>query len=243
MAIFVDEPKRKQRAGWLFFLLLILLIVLVIGYPEWEIRYRNAQVETIPNPPAFREESRRVMPDAVGGFRPDVMEGRIFQHRFSQEGATSGRSPDELTITFPHPVALHGLHVSADCWKDTRLVEFAGGVDQKPAYQTNGNETILFHVTFATTDTAGVIEETFWYPRPFFVEPGQAIRIGAWIQNNSPDERFVSPEFVIYFTGREAASPPTQPRRSVAPTIPPSMPPLPDGETKPRKPPKKPTAD
>ena len=240
MAIFLDEP-RKRRVGWFFSFLVILAIVLVIGYPEWELKYRKAQVETIPNPPSFKEERRMVKPVNGTPFRPDRMEGRIFQHRFTQGAATAGRSPDELAIHFGQAVEIHGIHVSADCWKDTRLVEFAGGIDQRPAYQTSGDATILFHSTFATTDTAGAIEETFWFPKPFRIEPAQAIRIGAWIQNNSPEERFVSPEFVLYFTDAESAPPPpsVQPRRPQAATKPQPLPVLPEADTKPRKPSKK----
>lgn len=243
MALFFDEPKKLRPSGVVTFLV-ILAIVLVIGYPEWELKYRNAQVKTVPFPAAYKEELRKVTSVNDGGFRSDGMDGRIFQHRFTQEGATAGRSPNELVITFDHPIELQGIHVSADCWKDTRLIEFVGGLNQKPAYQTNGDTTMLFHSTFATNDTAGAIEETFWYPLPFRIKPNEAIRIGAWIQNISPEARFVSPEFILYFTGLEAVSTPLpQPRRSWAPPKTQSLPPLPGEEIKSRKSPKKPTVD
>lgn len=195
MVVHFDSQKKKDSSWLLPVLLIIIAIFLAFNFSELELRYRNSKVVTKPDPASYNVSKKSII--KVGSDKK--LHGRIFQHFFSQAGSTSGRSPDELSIQFDHPAKIHGILISVDCWKSTRLVEFAAGINQKPAYQTKGDHETLFHVSFATNNTAGKIDEQIWFPEPFKLTPEDSINIGAWIQNVSPDKQSVSPEIIIYY--------------------------------------------
>lgn len=179
-----------------FGIFLAALIGFLVQFDEWELRYKTGRTVTVSEPQSYDVHSVKVAPrDNEGG----GMHGRIFQLPFKQAGRTSGRSPSVLSIQFEKAVEIHGIVASVDCWKSTRLVEFAGGLNQTPAYQTNGPNEMLFHVSFATNTTAGKIDEQFWFKEPFLASTDDLLNIGAWIQNISGAESSVSPEFIIYF--------------------------------------------
>ncbi|MBI4412352.1 MAG: hypothetical protein HY541_07710 [Deltaproteobacteria bacterium] len=173
------------------------LFFISINFAELELRLKNSRVKTVAMPETFdvQTEILRKMADDDGR-----MHGRIFQKHFSQKGSTSGRSPDELSVTFSDPVEIHGILMSIDCWKSTRLVEFAAGINQKPAYQTKGENEMLMHVSFATSHEAGKIDEQVWFPKPFLMGPSDSLNIGAWIQNVSSKKQSVSPEIIVYYS-------------------------------------------
>lgn len=209
MALYLDTPK-KTNFGWIGILALIILVLLLSNYPEWELRYRNSKVVTLPSPSQFKSKEVTI---AKGEANDDSGHSRIFQHPFGQIASTSGRSRDELVIRFDAPVEILGIVASVDCWKSTRLVEFAGGINQKPAYQTNGPNDMLFHVSFATNHEAGKIDEQFWFPKPFSLKTTDSINIGAWIQNVTSQTQNVSPEFIVYYSWIEPPQQTWRPRK------------------------------
>lgn len=192
----IYQDRRKKSLSWIAYLILIIVGIAFINYPEWELRYKTGQVTSNPTPAKFDIHERHI------SFQPHEgknLTSRLFQEEFHQEAKTSGRSSDELSLSFDGDVEIYGLLFSIDCWKSTRLVEFAAGIDAKPAYQINGDQPMLFHVTFATNNTAGSIDEHIWFPEPFHLESTQKINIGAWIQNISSKSQSVSPEIIVYY--------------------------------------------
>lgn len=187
----------KLNLSWLKILVFAVLIFAGSNYSELELRLKNSRVKTAPTPDQFNVQTEIIN-------KPDNddkrLHGRIFQKHFNQEGYTSGRSPDELSVKFSDPVEVHGILMSVDCWKSTRLVEFAAGINQKPAYQTKGPGDMLIHASFATNHEAGKIDEQVWFPKPFLLSPSDSINIGAWIQNVSPKKQGVSPEIIVYYS-------------------------------------------
>lgn len=195
MALFYDEPK-KNNWTWVLSLILIAILIVFSNYEEWELRYKTAKTKTRPAPTNVVGKKYLV---SKGDEKNHELKSRLFQHLFHQDGRTAGRSADELLIQFDQPALLYGILISVDCWKSTRLVEFAAGINQQPAYQANTQSAMLFHVSFATNHQAGKIDEQFWYPVPFFLNPGDSINIGSWIQNISSKTKSVSPEMIFYF--------------------------------------------
>ncbi len=176
-------------------LLAALLAVFLLGLPEWEMRYRNFRTEKRPNPPQFITHTREVL--RCKKPRTELC-AYIARELFSQLPYTSGRSPDELELSFSEPIEILGFLASADIWKATRLVEFAAGLNQTPAYLANGAD-VFFHASFATNTEAGKIDEHVWFPHPFSAGNQDKLRIGAWIQNSSGSPQTVSPEFIVYY--------------------------------------------
>lgn len=210
MAVFYDEPKKRNWA-WLGWLSLLFIIIFVVNYPEWELRYKNSRVKTVSLPTKFNTKLYNVTKDensVTGAFN-----GRIVQSTFSQERYTSGVSPDEMSIRFDQPVEIHGLLMSVDCWKSTRLVELAAGINQKPAYQANSKNNMLMHVSFATNNQAGKIDEHIWFPKPFVLTPQDSLNIGAWIQNVSRKKQTISPEIIVYYSWAPTPKPTWRRRR------------------------------
>ena len=196
MSLITDSPKKTNWA-WAGTLFLLLLIVLFSNFSEWELRWKNSRVKTVPTPAKFDVLQKTIKKEGNTDHR---LHGRIFQKHFSQAGYTSGRSPDEISIKFDSPAEIYGILMSVDCWKSTRLVEFAAGINQKPAYQTKGDAEMLLHVSFATNHEAGKIDEQVWFPKPFLLDPSDSINIGAWIQNVSSSKQSVSPEIIVYYS-------------------------------------------
>ncbi|MBI2340513.1 MAG: hypothetical protein HYU99_09165 [Deltaproteobacteria bacterium] len=182
---------------WPTIFLLAVLFFISINFSELELRLKNSRVKTVPTPPMFDVQTETLTKPPGDDGR---IHGRIFQKYFNQEGSTSGRSPDEISVKFSGPAEIHGILMSVDCWKSTRLVEFAAGLNQKPAYQTKGDHEMLMHVSFATNNEAGKIDEQVWFPKPFLMSPSDSLNIGAWIQNVSSKKQGVSPEMIVYYT-------------------------------------------
>lgn len=199
----LDDSKRSGGSGKGCLLLLIpflIFLAFLFNWSEWEMRYRNSQVTEQKMPADFIRNTRLI---SRGELTDQNLHSRIFQLPFSQKGYTSGRSPDELAIQFDKPVTVRGLLLSVDCWKSTRLVEFAMGINQAPAYEVSTENDMLFHASFATNTTAGKIDEHIWFPHPVKVGATDSLTVGAWIQNISPDKQSVSPEIIVYYTWDE----------------------------------------
>ncbi len=196
MTLYTEE-KKSSVGKYIFIGLFLTACLLLANYPEWELRYRNAQVKNVPPPAQFNIKTIEVTKE---GSPSPTLHSRLVQHLFSQAGSSTGPSPDELSLKFSAPVDIQGILMSVDCWKSTRLVEFAAGINNKPAYQANGPTDMLLHVSFATNLEAGKIDEQVWFPKPFRMNPEDSLNIGAWIENVSPNPQNVSPEIIVYYT-------------------------------------------
>ena len=153
-------PKIKS---FFTYLLGFSLLFFIINFELIETRYKNSKTQTVPVPKNFKIK-KQIVKKQVDSHE---MQGRMMQHFFHQAPYTSGISPDELHLQFESPVEIHGLLVSVDCWKSTKLVEIAAGINQKPAYNAHSDENILMHVSFATDNTAGKIDKHIFSQSPF----------------------------------------------------------------------------
>lgn len=194
MTVFFEDDRKKSW-GWGAPLLFLVAILILSNFPEWELRYKTSKVVTRPLAPVVHVEGKMV----TRGSENEFLHSRLFQLPFSQDAYISGQSPDELSIRFDVPVDIRGILVSVDCWKSTRLVEFAAGINQKPAYSTNSESDMLMHTSFATNSEAGKIDEQAFFPTPFRLSPDDRINIGAWIQNISGKKQIVSPKIIVYY--------------------------------------------
>ena len=201
----LSDDRKKSNWGWITAPFFILMFLFLSNLPEWELRYKTGKVVTRSDPIATNVVEKIIRKEES---KPDSLHSRIFQLPFSQDGRISGRSGEELSIRFEAPAKIHGILVSVDCWKSTRLVEFAAGINQKPAYQTGGDSDMLIHASCATNALAGKIDEQAFFPVPFSVVPTDAVNIGAWIQNISDKKQAVSPEIIVYYTWAAEAPPP-----------------------------------
>jgi hypothetical protein len=208
MAMFLDDRKNsggKLISSFLFFF----LIITAIQYPAWKSSYDNWRTNTRATP--SQVNNKEII---VARSEGDTgLKGHIFQNLFTQDARTAGRSPDELSIGFSQPVILKGFLISVDCWKSTRLVEFAAGINQKPAYSTHNDNNMLFHVSFATNRDAGKIDEHTWFPEGIPLNSGDRVNIGAWIQNSSSKEQSVSPEIILYYSWTQTPVETAKPRK------------------------------
>ncbi|OGQ08366.1 MAG: hypothetical protein A3G32_03985 [Deltaproteobacteria bacterium RIFCSPLOWO2_12_FULL_40_28] len=200
----LDFPHKSTSSNYFLkpikWILFVIIVAFVIHWPEVELRYKTLKTTTQVEPDHYQQTHRLILRESD---QKDGLHSRMFQEHFWQEARTSGISPNELILQFDKPVLIDGLLISADCWKSTRLVEFAIGINPKPAYQPNSNQNMIFHVNFATNQTAGSIDEHIWFPTPYELEPQDSLNMGAWIQNISSKRQFVSPEMIIYYRWKE----------------------------------------
>ncbi len=190
------EFSHKSRSSKLPLILVVIAVALIFFVPGLKSKYDNLRTTTRPDPDKFAIKTVTV--NKPQNITEQQAQSRILQHLFYQDGRTAGRSADELSLSFDAPVDIIGILMSVDCWKSTRLVEFAAGINQKPAYSINA-DNVLFHVSFATNDTAGKIDEHIFFPTPYEMKVGDTLNFGAWIQNVSSKPQSVSPEFIVYY--------------------------------------------
>lgn len=207
---FYSSPKKGGSIlKFVFYIFLLLMLFFILNFKELELRLKTSGIVTEPLPEKTNailhkvhlKADSRIVDDANGASVViPGLQSRLFQAAFTQKPKVAGRSPDEIHVKFDNPVQIHGLLFSVDCWKSTRLVEFAAGINATPAYSLNESGRMLFHVSFATNDTAGKIDEHIWFPEPFSLGMQDSLNIGAWIQNISTDVQAVSPEIIVYYT-------------------------------------------
>ncbi|EKD42572.1 MAG: hypothetical protein ACD_73C00100G0004 [uncultured bacterium] len=192
------DDKKKSGGPFLGLIFVGLLIFLAFNYQSILLKWKNSAVTTRENPSAFKIQD--ILVSKPLPLEVDTgLHAKLVQHIFHQEARTSGRSPDVLTVAFNQDVQIYGILFSVDCWKDTRLVEFMAGINQQPAYNTQTDNDVFFHATFAANDSAGKIDEHVFFPQPILLKSSDKINIGAWIQNNADKISGVSPEIVIYY--------------------------------------------
>ena len=191
-----DKPTKNH--SWIKWLFIFPVIFISLNYGELESRYKNSKVKTIVSPASFTKNEIRISKNSAA----PGMHSRMIQQLFHQQARVSGISPDEMNIRFDAPVEIQGILMSVDCWKSTRLVELAAGINQTPAYNAHSDKDMLMHVSFAG-DKAGKIDEQAFFPKPFLMTPEDSLNIGAWIQNVSGSEQSVSPEIIVYYTWKE----------------------------------------
>lgn len=190
------QVKRGARSILPFIVFILIGLVAVIYLPEIEYRIATSKTVTKPDPESVLVHQIKISKPQ----REDQgLHGFLFQHLFRQEPRTAGRSPDEVELQFQEPAEIIGLLISVDTWKSMRLVEYAVGINQKPAYSVNTQNDMLMHVSQATNNQAGRIDEHIWFPEPFFITPHDTVRVGAWLMNISKETQSSSPEVIIYY--------------------------------------------